>query len=220
VVGGPPGSAPLCSAAASGVSWGVVSFDSPYYNSGINLIENEKETGIEELKQLAGIDKKLIDVFEQKGFCNNGKEPEKSFNEFKGIGKEWFNIYIKKQGILNHKIFIYMEILLLLVSICIISINRNMLTNKIDYMNMEIWEIVVSIILGLILMLGLHECGHCIAAQTVGIEIRKISIGFYMICPIIVVSYQGMHLHNTCKKIWVELGGVFMNMFLTAIGII
>lgn len=156
------------------------------------------------------------------GFLDDGTSPKESFNEFKKVGKLFFQVHPKSSGISpfrNLTLAMIVQFLLIATVILFITFNQVHIPEHIDYVHMEIWEIAVTILIFPGLILLLHEMGHCIMAFIMGVKISSVSIGWFSIFPVVLVSYYGLNLETMKQKITVMFGGIYMNIVLAALGI-
>ncbi len=196
-----------------------IQFDSKYIQDIKYIINRGKEEEIEKICDFTMNQESIIDLFNRKGFCDNGRIVEKSFNEFERVGKEFASIKIKDGDLSENKLCVFVLMLIIITSLAVLISNSSLIASEIDYTSIQIRDILLSITIVPILVLGLHEFGHCLFARTVGIGVSKIVFGFFIVFPMIAVRYRGIHLYSTWKKIWTEFGGIFMNLFLACIGI-
>lgn len=189
-----------------------------------NLIDKFKNDDIEDaMPSLSEYEKAVIKGFDKMGYLNNGLEPKSSFNEFKKIGRKFVEISPKNIEKIHCKsYYIFFIVFIIVTSILAVAVflNKSNIPTTIDYINMSIPEIIISITCFPFLILGLHELGHYIFAQFMGIKVSKITLGWFVIYPIVLVQYEGMHFHSLKRKLTVILGGVYGNFLCGTITLI
>ncbi|MFX0548192.1 hypothetical protein ACOAKC_02540 [Hathewaya histolytica] len=201
-----------------------IKFDKSHIDSTISLIDKLKENEIEEsMELLTPVQKQIIDGFEKIGYLDNGVEVKESFNEFNKIGKKIIEISPKNFQKLKFnsytKFFIFLT---MLTTLCLlgVALNKQYIPKTIDYINMSIPEIIFSITCFPVLILGLHEIGHYIMAQFMGIKVTKMTFGWFVIYPIVLVQYEGMHFYSLKRKLTVIIGGIYGNFLWGTIGLV
>lgn len=199
-----------------------VKLESKYVNAAIEFIERYRSTDIEP-GNLNSTEKKLCNSLSKIGYLDNGVKPKESFNEFKRIGKLFFSIKPKNNSIfatVNHTVKIVFFVLSIIAMLSFIGINSIFIPYKIDYIHMELWEIIFTISIFPGAVLAVHEIGHCFIAKCFGIKIESISMGWFFIYPLVLVQYNGLNLEKQSKKILVMAGGVYFNLIMVFAGIL
>lgn len=198
-----------------------VKFNYQYADRIVKFINQYKNKDIR-LEDLTSENKIIYDNFNKLGYLNNGIEPKESFNEFKKMGKSFFEFFPKsesKETIGSSRIGIFgFTITTILLALFVVS-NRSYLPKSIDYIHMHLWEIYFTIGIFPWAVLAIHELGHCLMAKYVGVKIANVSLGWFFIYPIVLVQYHGLNLESQSKKSLVMLGGVYFNFLMVVLGV-
>lgn len=197
-----------------------IQFDAKYIDIIKEIMDNGKKEDIEDLCKENKKMQQIYNLFKNKGYLDNNTEAKRSFNELKNIGKILKSITCKQLVFLNRRVVRMVFSLIIILSVILIVLNLGLLKKPIDYYSMSPIQILISILVIPCAVLGLHEIGHCLAAYSMGVKVKSISIALFIAFPILAVIYSGLQLHKTRHKIWVELGGVSMNLFLAALGLL
>ena len=196
--------------------------DRKYVNEAKEFIDKYQNEDIE-INELSKTETKLFSSFNRLGYLDNGVKAKAAFNEFKSLGKEIITIRPNDKELLS-QVNELVKMLFLFLSVIAGGIyiyhSRAILPKQIDYVHMRIWEIILTITLFPGLVMGLHEVGHCFLAKLFGVRIKSVSIGWFYICPLLLVQYFGLNLEKQYKKITVMLGGVYFNYLLAILGIL
>lgn len=196
--------------------------DRKYASEAKAFIDKYRNNDIEP-DELSETEARLFNSFNRLGYLDNGVQAKTAFNEFKTLGKELVTVRPNDKKLFP-KVNEIVKLLILLLSVIAGGIyifqSRALLPKQIDYIHMRIWEIVFTITLYPGLVMGLHEVGHCFVAKLFGVKIKSVSIGWFYICPLLLVQYFGLNLEKQYKKIAVMLGGVYFNYLLAIAGII
>lgn len=113
-----------------------------------NLIDKFKNDDIEDaMPSLSEYEKAVIKGFDKMGYLNNGLEPKSSFNEFKKIGRKFVEISPKNIEKIHCKsYYIFFIVFIIVTSILAVAVflNKSNIPTTIDYINMSIPEIIIS----------------------------------------------------------------------------
>lgn len=197
-----------------------IQFDEKYVETIKQIVDNGKKKDVKEFCKESEKKKQIYNLFQHKGYLDGEIEVKESFNELKNFGRVLKSITCKQLNFLNKKIIRWIIFLIVILSAIFMILNLDILRKPIDYYSMSLIQILISIFIIPCAVLGLHEIGHCLAAYSIGVKVKKISIGLFITFPILAVTYSGLQLHKTRHKIWVELGGVCMNLFLATLGVL
>ncbi|BFH61198.1 hypothetical protein PAJ34TS1_17900 [Paenibacillus azoreducens] len=199
-----------------------VTFSGDYVSKVTDFIDKYKREDIP-TEDLSDEDIKICKSLDKIGYLDTSVVSSKeTFNEFKKMGKVLFRICPKNsssKAIGNNKFGAWAFILSAIFMAGFCYFNRNYMPANIDYVNMRIWEILLTIILFPPLIMAFHELGHCIAAWFQGVKIASISLGWFFIYPLVLVQYLGINLETQRQKLIVIAGGVYMNLLMAAIGV-
>ena len=193
-----------------------VKLEPKHADAAIEFIDRYKET-------LSPVETKLFHNLNKIGYLDNEVKPREAFNEFKRVGKLFFSIRPKKDGeLLAGKLMlkIALFVLSIVAMLSFIGVYASYIPTQIDYIHMELWEIIFTISVFPGAVLAIHEAGHCFVARCVGVKIDNISLGWFFIYPLVLVQYYGLNLEKQSKKIMVMAGGVYFNLIMAFFGIL
>ncbi|MDR1521937.1 MAG: hypothetical protein LBS28_03665 [Streptococcaceae bacterium] len=91
---------------------------------------------------------------------------------------------------------------------------------KTMYASLNFFDLFVCLTIMSIFVLGVHEFFHYLVSKLLGIEIASFEISFFVIYLIVYLTYKGLNLNNTTKKVLLLLGGVCGHIFLAFMGIL
>lgn len=199
-----------------------VKFNHQYADKIVDFINQYKDNDIR-LEDLTSDNKIIYDNFNKLGYLNNGIEPKESFNEFKKMGRSFYEFFPKsesKDTFGSSKAGVFGFIITTILLILFVGLNKFYLPKDIGYIHMKIWEICFTIGVFPWAVLVVHELGHCLMAKYVGVKIANISLGWFFIYPIVLVQYHGLNLESQSKKSLVMLGGVYFNFLMIVLGVL
>ena len=195
--------------------------DKKHLEAAKSFIDKYKTNDVD-MEKLDEEETRLCNSFSKLGYMDNGVEAKTAFNEFKTLGKELVKVEPSNKELFP-QIGDVVKTIILLMSVVLgmvyIFRNRALLPDEIDYVHMKLWEILFTIILFPGLVMGLHEVGHCFVAKVYGVKIKSVSLGWFYICPLLLVQYYGLNLEKQYKKIAVMLGGAYFNFLLAVLGV-
>ena len=195
--------------------------DKNHLDAAKRFIEKYKTEDVD-IKNLDEEETRFYNSFSKLGYMDNGVEAKTAFNEFKTLGKEIVKVEPSNKELFP-KIDDVTKTIILIMSVVLgfiyIFRNRALIPTQIDYVHMKLWEIFLTILLFPALVMGLHEVGHCFIAKVYGVKIKSVSIGWFYICPLLLVQYFGLNLEKQYKKIAVMFGGAYFNFLLAVLGV-
>lgn len=203
-----------------------IKINSGSVDSMIKLIEKLRDNDVEEINDLlTDKEMRLFKLLDNHGYLDNNKPVIKSFNEYEKVANIIWQIKINKPFVFNIKndnIAAYIALIVFLVCFVVMVKFASLfpINFKYDYANMSIFEGIMEICCIPILMIVLHEFGHCFMAILTGTKIDKISCGLLLIYPVVVIQYIGLPMKSTLKRVLVEIGGIMFNLIGVAIGLI
>ena len=109
----------------------------------------------------------------------------------------------------NKRFFYFMGSILLLI-------NAFFYVGSIRYQIDSILKTVVGYGI-LFLILLIHELGHSLAAKRYGTDVREIGFGWYIFFPVFYVDLNEVWKLNSPKRIIINLGGMYLQLFCGAI---
>lgn len=177
----------------------------------LELLENNKYEMIEDLPPQY---QALAYGLQQRGYFEGDCATSKVFNEYKSLSKE---IYKKEFAFTetkeNKKIFknvLYYIALALVMMLVVHNIDMDKLTISLE--NVNLLDLISSIIFLPILIVATHELGHYLLARYTGVTVSAITFCFVVIYPSVYLSYRGINLCKTINKIMIITGGMFAHL--------
>lgn len=191
-------------------------FDS--FFSLISTIESLDNFSIADI-ELDPKEKELLTVFIKKGYIGDKVESKSSFNEVKSLITMFFNKDLTNwnfMNVRNIKFFYISYIVFFILFIGYILKNIQSISFSLNFLSFN--RIAFFIILFPVI-LGIHELGHFLVAQIVGVKVKSLTIGWMITNPIVYLDYYGLNLNDTSKKLAVISGGIFSHLLFASLGI-
>jgi hypothetical protein len=187
----------------------------------IDLIKNKKFSNINNLPKNKI---KLALELEKRGYLNTKTLPKSSFNEVNKISKILYKKVYDKNSKKDYNIFFTVIFFSIIVAMGIFVFANigdflNISKAKEIYSSLNFFDAFVCLTIMPFFILLVHELFHYLVAKLLGIEIASFEIGFFVVYPIVYLTYKGLFLNKTIKKILLLLGGVCGHIFLAFIGI-
>ncbi len=157
----------------------------------------------------------LVKLFDSYGYYDTSPEIKSSFNEYVRLGRIFASVVPRpfagiRSGGEKKTAVISALIALACIVFCLSSVAA--FPAQLDLLSMSVTEIILCALVMPVVFLLNHELGHYVMAQLTGTEIKSISVGFFILYPIVLVQYNGLHLKKTTAKVLVTLGGVLFNL--------
>ena len=185
-----------------------------------------KLTSGKEIESLNSKERNLYDVFIKKGFFQDEKFKAGSFNEYNFFVKKIYEKKIEnKLNIKNNdckkKIFVMSYICTFLIGMIFLC------ENYITFMNIRLniklftaMDLIVCLFGFPVILDSMHDFGHYFTAKMIGIQVDKVTIGFFVTWPTVFLQYKGLNLHKTWEKVCVASGGIVIHLINIVFGTI
>lgn len=164
----------------------------------------------------------MANQMDAKGFFKSSDHAPESFNEISSFAKilfkKKFNHGDTRKGIDTKLLAAFFAFMCFATTIYIIK-HYSYFKTTIDYASLSIPMLVCGILIMPCLVSLFHEAGHYIIAILLGIQVSTLQIGFFIIYPTVYLTYKGLNVCTTTKKILVLFGGILGHLFALAIAI-
>ncbi len=195
-----------------------------YFNSFFNLVSIINNSNLEYIDEnkLEQKERELLSVFYKKCFIGENTTSESSFNEVTSMITIFYKKKLSNCNLLkvNRKSLfsIVYAILFTYFSYYVLSniFNINLKLTLNDFSTLQIGMGICLFPL----VIFIHELGHFVTAQMVGVQVKSITIGWMITHPIVYLDYQGLNLNHTYKKLIVISGGIFSHLIFASLGIL
>lgn len=189
-----------------------------YRDAFYSLMEKSDES------QLSDKEKTLLNVFDQRGYLDNGKTIKASFNEYNQLVHVIAEKKINRPNLINiqnEKFFYISYFFSLMIGSYIWIKNCSLFMNmKWKLSDFTLYELAICIILLPLLINMTHEFAHFIAASCLGVQIDRIIIGFFVTWPTIFITYKGLNLQSTIKKVVIASAGISAHFINLIVGLL